>query len=466
MSAVNAREPAGWKCVSGCGACCMLGTEDGADTRKGWKEDGWCKHFDHESRTCKIYDDRPDFCRVKTFLCAQAPFFGVDSADEDALGGFCADSCRQNIGDVYGDDSEEMLKFDSEVSVFLDIENEDGEIPEMSPRVAIPADRESTGSSRSAPPMLLFGLEKHPPHGPPRVMPPVLFRKWAGAAPAKPKQNGSGAVPYGLDFEEGQEEALGSTVHRSFLGFSQESTKRTQEEPPAGVILKDGRTAALATTRSDWGSPDWKCLTSNYSSSCNEKALARYHRRKIKSKELCQQQREERWVKCFRRWEKRDATTVTSTEFSILPAGWHIDGRPLPVGIPPKPKAAAQILAEAQAAKAAKGASMPCAKECPALSVGAAGPVALRAETPEVDLALPTRAPTPSTPARSRLEAQPGGRALASHSWLHQAIGTLAGATHKVQLQEGWGASICRVRKLQYDLVPSLDDAADPRLGL
>jgi len=234
-------------------------------------------------------------------------------------------------------------------------------------------------------------------------MPPVLFRKWAGAAPAKPKQNGSGAVPYGLDFEEGQEEALGSTVHRSFLGFSQESTKRTQEEPPAGVILKDGRTAALATTRSDWGSPDWKCLTSNYSSSCNEKALARYHRRKIKSKELCQQQREERWVKCFRRWEKRDATTVTSTEFSILPAGWHIDGRPLPVGIPPKPKAAAQILAEAQAAKAAKGASMPCAKECPALSVGAAGPVALRAETPEVDLALPTRAPTPSTPARSRV---------------------------------------------------------------
>ncbi|CAK9013873.1 unnamed protein product [Durusdinium trenchii] len=146
MSAVNAREPAGWKCVSGCGACCMLGTEDrpflkellSEEQLKTFRslprEDGWCKHFDHESRTCKIYDDRPDFCRVKTFLCAQAPFFGVDSADEDALGGFCADSCRQNIGDVYGDDSEEMLKFDSEVSVFLDIENEDGEIPEMSPK--------------------------------------------------------------------------------------------------------------------------------------------------------------------------------------------------------------------------------------------------------------------------------------------------------------------------------------------
>lgn len=129
-------EPLGWTCVSGCGACCMLGTEERPFLkdllteeqleifRSLPKEDGWCRHFDHETRSCNIYDERPEFCRVKTFLCSKAPFFGVDPSDGLSMGGFCADSCRQNIADVYGQDSEEMFRFDAEVEVFLDIDEE------------------------------------------------------------------------------------------------------------------------------------------------------------------------------------------------------------------------------------------------------------------------------------------------------------------------------------------------------
>ncbi|CAJ1378590.1 unnamed protein product, partial [Effrenium voratum] len=89
-------------------------------------EDGWCKHFDFNQRTCSIYDERPDFCRVKTFLCSKAAFFDVDGSDADALGGFCADTCRQSIADVYGHDSEEMERFNVEVPIWSADELEDG----------------------------------------------------------------------------------------------------------------------------------------------------------------------------------------------------------------------------------------------------------------------------------------------------------------------------------------------------
>ena len=31
-------------------------------------QDGWCIHFDTGGRRCRIYDDRPDFCRVTNLL--------------------------------------------------------------------------------------------------------------------------------------------------------------------------------------------------------------------------------------------------------------------------------------------------------------------------------------------------------------------------------------------------------------
>eukprot|EP00439_Symbiodinium_sp_Y106_P003702 s908_g1.t1 len=124
--------PEGWKCVSGCGACCYLASEDrpfledllGEERMKTFRsilgEDGWCRHFDHATRSCTIYEERPDFCRVKEFLCGNAEFFGVDGSNGRALGGFCADSCRQNIAEIYGSGSEEMSRFDEEVPVYLE----------------------------------------------------------------------------------------------------------------------------------------------------------------------------------------------------------------------------------------------------------------------------------------------------------------------------------------------------------
>jgi len=66
-----------WRCISGCGACCRLDPAQrgddldclDADQRRTYLamvgEDGWCVHFDTGGRRCRIYDSRPDFCRVE-----------------------------------------------------------------------------------------------------------------------------------------------------------------------------------------------------------------------------------------------------------------------------------------------------------------------------------------------------------------------------------------------------------------
>jgi hypothetical protein len=66
-----------WQCISGCGACCRLDPAQRGDDldcldeeqRRLYLsmvgEDGWCIHFDTGGRRCRIYDTRPDFCRVE-----------------------------------------------------------------------------------------------------------------------------------------------------------------------------------------------------------------------------------------------------------------------------------------------------------------------------------------------------------------------------------------------------------------
>jgi Fe-S-cluster containining protein len=87
-----------WACVKNCGACCKLGPLDSrpdlesyltrtalhhssisnitlilsyhpAEDLKLYKSmigpDDWCVHFDQSNRMCKIYDERPQFCRVE-----------------------------------------------------------------------------------------------------------------------------------------------------------------------------------------------------------------------------------------------------------------------------------------------------------------------------------------------------------------------------------------------------------------
>jgi len=66
-----------WHCISGCGACCRLDpaerSEDIAALSPAQQRtylalvgpDGWCIHFDTGGRRCRIYAERPDFCRVE-----------------------------------------------------------------------------------------------------------------------------------------------------------------------------------------------------------------------------------------------------------------------------------------------------------------------------------------------------------------------------------------------------------------
>ena len=68
--------------------------------------DGWCVHFDKEERVCKVYEDRPRFCRSgpevfeDLYKVPREEF--VETAQE-----FCLDS----IAEVYGDESQELDRY-------------------------------------------------------------------------------------------------------------------------------------------------------------------------------------------------------------------------------------------------------------------------------------------------------------------------------------------------------------------
>ncbi|MBW4521292.1 MAG: YkgJ family cysteine cluster protein [Scytolyngbya sp. HA4215-MV1] len=111
-----------WRCVKQCGACCHLDPTDRPDLGEYLLpqelelylslvgEDGWCVHFDQDSRECGIYAHRPQFCRV------QADTFGeMYGIEPEELNDFAIECCRQQIEGVYGDLSLEMLRFDREI---------------------------------------------------------------------------------------------------------------------------------------------------------------------------------------------------------------------------------------------------------------------------------------------------------------------------------------------------------------
>lgn len=113
-----------WRCVQYCGACCHLDPSDRPDLDQYLSgdelalylsmvgEDGWCVHFDHNSRECSIYDDRPRFCRVQADV-----FQDLYDVEPEELNDFAIDCCEQQIEAVYGDRSLEMLKFEREIGV-------------------------------------------------------------------------------------------------------------------------------------------------------------------------------------------------------------------------------------------------------------------------------------------------------------------------------------------------------------
>ncbi|HEY9647358.1 MAG TPA: YkgJ family cysteine cluster protein [Chroococcidiopsis sp.] len=115
-----------WQCVKQCGACCHLDPADRPDLGDYLTpdqlalylslvgDDGWCVNFDHTSRECQIYDDRPQFCRVEADTFQR--MYGIEPEE---LNDFAIDCCCQQIEAVYGDRSLEMLRFEREVGLIV-----------------------------------------------------------------------------------------------------------------------------------------------------------------------------------------------------------------------------------------------------------------------------------------------------------------------------------------------------------
>lgn len=107
-----------WRCINNCGACCHLDPQDRPDLENYLSpeqlelylsmvgEGGWCINFDRISRKCLIYEQRPDFCRVLPDTFEQ-----MYEVEKEELNDFAIDCCQQQITGVYGEDSEEMQRY-------------------------------------------------------------------------------------------------------------------------------------------------------------------------------------------------------------------------------------------------------------------------------------------------------------------------------------------------------------------
>ncbi len=112
-----------WLCVENCGACCNLDPSDRPELESYLTseelelyfsmvgEDNWCINYDKDTRKCKIYEQRPRFCRVKPDIF-EAMF---DIAPEE-FNDFAIDCCHQQIEGVYGTSSPELANYQQQVS--------------------------------------------------------------------------------------------------------------------------------------------------------------------------------------------------------------------------------------------------------------------------------------------------------------------------------------------------------------
>lgn len=107
-----------WSCMKYCGACCYLDpsqrpeldsylTSEELEQYYGLVgEDGWCIHYQKETRTCGIYEQRPSFCRVTPENFKYRYQVAVKEFNE-----FAIDCCCEHIADIYGEESEEMIQY-------------------------------------------------------------------------------------------------------------------------------------------------------------------------------------------------------------------------------------------------------------------------------------------------------------------------------------------------------------------
>jgi hypothetical protein len=75
-------------------------------------EGGWCINFEQETRECRIYDDRPRFCRVEPDI-----FQDMYGIEPEEVNDFAIDCCQEQIDAVYGDRSLEQIRFNQEVGI-------------------------------------------------------------------------------------------------------------------------------------------------------------------------------------------------------------------------------------------------------------------------------------------------------------------------------------------------------------
>ena len=106
-----------WQCISGCGACCRLDPGErpealealDADEQELYLSmvgaDGWCRHYDTGGQRCRIYDERPRFCRVTNL----ASIFAVAEAEAN---GFAIACCRQQIRSEHGGRGKVLRRFE------------------------------------------------------------------------------------------------------------------------------------------------------------------------------------------------------------------------------------------------------------------------------------------------------------------------------------------------------------------
>ncbi|MFN6340286.1 MAG: YkgJ family cysteine cluster protein [Cyanobacteriota bacterium] len=105
-----------WRCIQGCGACCRLDPAlrpEALELLDGERrqvylsmvgEDGWCVHYDTGGQRCRVYADRPDFCRVSTLM----DLLGAEAEEADAL---AISFCRQQIRAETGGRGKVMRRF-------------------------------------------------------------------------------------------------------------------------------------------------------------------------------------------------------------------------------------------------------------------------------------------------------------------------------------------------------------------
>ena len=71
-------------------------------------KDNWCIHFDQVKRECRQYASRPIFCQVNPQTYQK--MFDIELEE---FSDFCTFCCREQIADVYGAKSSEMVRFNS-----------------------------------------------------------------------------------------------------------------------------------------------------------------------------------------------------------------------------------------------------------------------------------------------------------------------------------------------------------------